>query len=298
MVIRKCPRCGKAFNKVNAYTYHINRKFKCKLIDNTDNQIVPYENDPDDDQSDHNGHNDGHDIQDDNVSNYSSSTNSSISSHNDKHPSSYTQTDRVMIQELKHEFDRYKRQTEKKIDYLKTTNEEQRKQIDLLQLKDTKVVNTSNKMKNSNNTINNIVLVNYGNEDMNKIDKNKVMECIKRGAFQSTVRLTDVIHFDPDHPENHNIYISNMKNKYAMEYKNNGWHLVTKTELIDKIYRHKREYIEDNLEEFYKGLNTKQKESLDLWLSTDEEHDKIKKIKHDMLLLLFNKRQMVLESRY
>ena len=31
------------------------------------------------------------------------------------------------------------------------------------------------------------------------------------------------IHFNPDKPENHNIYISNLKNGYVMMYDGNKW---------------------------------------------------------------------------
>lgn len=35
-------------------------------------------------------------------------------------------------------------------------------------------------------------------------------------SFNSTLKLTDTIHFNPKHPEYHNIYIPSMKDKYAM----------------------------------------------------------------------------------
>lgn len=75
----------------------------------------------------------------------------------------------------------------------------------------------------NNNTHNNVVkdsivnnntfmLVGCGNEDITKLDKEKIIRAVGAG-FYSTHRLTDLVHFDPDHPEYHNVYISNMKDR-------------------------------------------------------------------------------------
>ena len=71
---------------------------------------------------------------------------------------------------------------------------------------------TNNKIKNYNNIQNNIensnvnsnnntfVLVGCGKENIIKIDKQKLVKAVSNG-FYSTYRLTDIIHFNPDHPE-------------------------------------------------------------------------------------------------
>lgn len=32
MVIRKCDRCGKEFDRKSNFNFHINRKYKCSII--------------------------------------------------------------------------------------------------------------------------------------------------------------------------------------------------------------------------------------------------------------------------
>ena len=117
------------------------------------------------------------------------------------------------------------------------------------------------------------------------------MKCIKQG-FNSTLKLTEAVHFDPEHPEYHNVYISNLKNKYAMVYKNGAWSVVVKKEVIDKLYDDKKNYIEDNLETFYESLSTSRKNALKRWLDTEDDQPKINTIKEDIKLLLFNKRDI------
>ena len=47
--------------------------------------------------------------------------------------------------------------------------------------------------------------------------------------------LIKKIHFDPKRPENHNIYISNIKNKYVMIYDRDKWILHNQDETIDDL---------------------------------------------------------------
>ena len=155
-----------------------------------------------------------------------------------------------------------------------------------------KIINNIN-----NGTINNnIILVGDGKEDMSKIEHKEILKGLQNG-FYSTVKLTDTIHFNPKYPEYHNIYISNIKDKYGMMYDGKDWTLIPKSELIDKIYDNKKNYIEENVEEFYDSLSLTRKRALERWFDTDEEHDKIKEIKEKIKLLLYNKRHIVLNSK-
>ena len=139
------------------------------------------------------------------------------------------------------------------------------------------------------------MLIGYGKEDISKIDKNELLKGIKTG-FYSTLNLTDTIHFNPKYPEYHNVYISSMKNKYAMMYDGTDWTLVMKDELIDKLYDEKKNYIEENLDDFLDSLSKSQRNALDRWMDMDEDHVKIKEIKAKINLLLYNKRNVPLTT--
>lgn len=147
--------------------------------------------------------------------------------------------------------------------------------------------NTNNTMNINNGTINNITLVAYGSEDMSKLDKNELLKALRNG-FNSTLLLTETVHFNPKYPEFHNIYITNMKDKYAMMYDGANWALTMKEDLIDKIYDDKKNYIEENLEEFVQSLTLSQKRALERWTNTNEDDKKIRDIKERIKLLLYN----------
>ena len=174
-----------------------------------------------------------------------------------------------------------------------------------------KIINNTQGRTNTNNTTNNInevnlhvgdvnnvaniILVGYGQEDISKIDKNDLIKALQNG-FNSTVKLTEAIHFNPKYPEYQNVYISNMKDKYAMTYDGKDWNLTIKEDLINKIYDDKKNYIEENLEDFIASLSTSRKNALDRWLALADEDKRVSKIKDEIKLLLYNKRGMVEEK--
>ena len=88
-----------------------------------------------------------------------------------------------------------------------------------------------------------------------------------------------------------------MKDKYAMMFDGTGWTLTTKEELINKIYEDKKNYIEENLEEFIESLVPSRKRALERWLETYDDDTKIKEIKENIKLLLYNFRKMITSSK-
>ena len=148
----------------------------------------------------------------------------------------------------------------------------------------------------NNGTINNIVLIGYGKEDLAKIDREDMLKSLKKG-FYSTLHLTETVHFNPKYPEYHNVYISNIRDKYAMMYDGMNWTLTRKTELIDRLYEDKKNYIEDNMEEFIESLTESQIKALQRWLDTDDNHERIKEIKDKIKLLLYNQRDLIINSK-
>ena len=155
------------------------------------------------------------------------------------------------------------------------------------------IESTKNKIVNNNN----ITIVAYGKEDISDIDIKQILAAVSRG-YQTPVQLTKTLHFNPKHPEFHNIYIPSMKDSYAMIYDGQNWKLVQKTGLIDNIYEDKKDYIEENLEEFSKSLSVSKLKALKRWLESDEDDDKcIRKIKKDIELLLYNSKKIPLDTR-
>jgi hypothetical protein len=191
----------------------------------------------------------------------------------------------------------------KKIDMLEKENNKLKKKVVSLEknaIKVSKTVNNNiinNNTKNINNGIvTNINLIGYGKEDLSKIDKNEILRAIQSG-FDSTIKLTETMHFNPKHPEYHNVYITNVKNKYAMMFDGSDWNLTMKDELINKIYVDKKNYIEENLDKFIDSLSLSRKKALERWIATDDDDNRINKIKNEIKLLLYNKRNLITDKQ-
>ena len=181
--------------------------------------------------------------------------------------------------------------SKKEITQLKKENEELKREVEKIS-NNTKMINNINNGTIVNGTLNNIILVGYGKEDMTKLSKQELLKVLQTG-FKSALNLTQAVHFNPRFPEYHNIYISNMKDKYAMMFDGNDWTLTTKDVLINQIYEDKKNYIEENIDAFLDSLTASRKNSLERWLETDENDEKIKNIKEHIKLLLYNKKKMV-----
>ena len=100
--------------------------------------------------------------------------------------------------------------------------------------------NTTNNTTNNQNKIINININNYGNENIDYLNKDYLNNLLQ-GAFTAIPKLIENIHFNPSHPENHNIKITNKKEPYVKIRKNDKWELQDKKETLatlvdDKYY--------------------------------------------------------------
>lgn len=162
--------------------------------------------------------------------------------------------------------------------------------------------NTINDTTINGNVTNNIMLVGYGRENIKDLDEKELLKVLASG-YDSPIKLTEAIHFNPKHPEYQNIYITNAKGKYATKYDGESWKLTNKNNLIEDLYDTKKECIEENLSKFDAKLTTSSKNAIRRWLKSDEEQQdpsnakKIKRIKDDLHLLLYNKRNIPIETK-
>lgn len=125
--------------------------------------------------------------------------------------------------------------------------EEMQKEIDKLkkQLENSNNTTNNNITNNNYNTTNNnnstnmtvININNFGEENTKYITKDYILALLEK-PFQAIPELIKYTHFNKDHPENHNIKITNKKEPFVKVLKNNKWELMDKKDticdLIDK----------------------------------------------------------------
>ena len=163
----------------------------------------------------------------------------------------------------------------------------QQKQIELLMKK--------NGMTQINNIQNNIKLLSYHDTDISHLTNADYKACLNRANF-CVPHIIKKIHFNPKKPENHNIYISNIKNSYVMVYKDKKWDISDKNEFIEDIIEEKTNLLEDKLSEWEeKGKNYPLLiKKFNRYLEKREIPIVKTKIKLDIKFILFNNRHFIL----
>ena len=146
----------------------------------------------------------------------------------------------------------------------------------------------------NNNTVNNTININnYGDENLNHL-KSKDFANLLNGIYGAVPKLIEKIHFDPEHPENHNIKYTNQKSPYLKIIKDSKWQLVNKKqELLDlidnKCYLLKEKYY-DILEKNKYNITKEQLIKIEEFI--DKYHEDDKKVMLDLIerteLMLLN----------
>ena len=132
----------------------------------------------------------------------------------------------------RHELHRCKENTSemtKKITSLEKEKKKLEKKIEKLLDKVGTINNTTN-----NNT-NNIIVVNtYGKENTDYLTVDKLRSLLDR-PYDSVQELIKMLHFNSDHPENHNVKIRNKKEPYALVWNDSIWELRKKKSVVKDI---------------------------------------------------------------
>lgn len=70
-----------------------------------------------------------------------------------------------------------------------------------------------NIQNNIQNTYVNVTICSFGDEDLSKLDKNKVMHFIKNNEKDFMPKMIEHVHANPDMPEHHNVFYDPVRNK-------------------------------------------------------------------------------------
>lgn len=155
---------------------------------------------------------------------------------------------------------------------------------------------SNNTVNNINNTINNIKLVPFGREDLSYIPDKKSMGLIKTG-FQSIPNTADYVHFNPNTPQFHNIYIPNKKEPYAMVYDGKGWKLMDLDNTLSQLYGDTLDYLKEKFKEFDGSLDDFAKKKFGKFLEYADDEEQISIIKDRLRLLIYNNKDIPIQTR-
>jgi hypothetical protein len=182
-------------------------------------------------------------------------------------------------------------QLEQQKNEFETKLQSQTKQIE--KLMDKLEINNTYNTSNTINVTNNINLLNYKDTDMSHITDIDYRKCLKN-LNRCVIKLIEKVHFNPEKPENMNMYISNIKNNHIMLYKDDKWILAEKDEL-KSIYEEKEYligyWLEDhpNEDELIKIYNK--------YMDNKTDKTTLKELENKLKLLMFNNKDLVLKQK-
>ena len=166
------------------------------------------------------------------------------------------------------------------------------KQIEKLKgvQKESANINITNNTNNTNNTFN-IVIVPYKSPDVSHLTDRDYYHSISK-SIMAVPLLIEKIHFNPKKPENHNVYISNFKNKYAMVHDGEEWSMEEEDDVIDDLIQKNELRISE-----WSPKNPKKYPNID---KTKKQYEKVqysdnapKTIKKEIKKMLYNNRNKI-----
>lgn len=185
------------------------------------------------------------------------------------------------------------RDYEEKLERSEREKVELRKQISELldkQVQMQPITNIENQQNIETQNNVNIHINAFGNENMDYITDKVIIHCINH-VYNSIPLLIERIHFDPDHPENHNIKITNKKLPHAsIMTDNQTWKTVDRNNaietmvdkgfnILDESYCDNRDKISANKQKHFDGFQSKY---------GDQDRELLKKLKTEMDLMVLN----------
>ena len=186
------------------------------------------------------------------------------------------------------------------INKLKKEIVELKEQLKLITIGDNNSNNNNNTINNTNTTNNtNNITINinaFDNPNISFLTDKDYKQCINR-IINSVPELIKKIHFNPKHPENHNMYVSNKRNDEIHCYDGNKWILGNKNELVNDLIQRNEDILSDWIEDASMHKDNKLTEKFEKYLKLREEDDVLDKIIKKVKLEFYNNKNTILKTK-
>lgn len=141
---------------------------------------------------------------------------------------------------------------------------------------------------------------NFGSENMDYLSHEFLTSCL---ITNNIVPLIESIHFDAEHPENHNIKMKSLRYELMEQYVDGKWIVTDKEETLDELinkgYRVLKYHSRKNKQLMIENNDIDEDEYDDIneWLENLYEDKKTRKpVKRQLLLLFINNKTLLLEK--
>jgi uncharacterized C2H2 Zn-finger protein len=159
-----------------------------------------------------------------------------------------------------------------------------------------KKLEETNKNVNHNNIVqgnqNIIQLNNYNQTDYNLLSKQDYIKSIKT-CNHCVKTLVEKLHFNPNFPQNMNIFVSSYKGKFVMVFRNGKWQISDKKKEIDNLFESNEIILENWLEEHGENYPSLIK-LFNRYINNKEKDDELTDLlKDEILVMLYNNRDLI-----
>ena len=171
----------------------------------------------------------------------------------------------------------FEQEKKEKEDKLKQKEDMINKLVKQIETLLTKVGNNNNNTIN-NNINNNIIIRNFGNENISYLTNNFFKKLLYGGPFISIPRIVKRIHFNEKHPENMNLKIKDKDKPFISVFEENKWKQKDRKDTIKEIVNDKFDLIDEKYEEVKDGFDYDKKEIYKLYKNRIINNDRINDI--------------------
>ena len=158
------------------------------------------------------------------------------------------------------------------------------------------IMGNNNTTNNTNNITVNILP--YEQTDISHLTDRDYQVAFNR-ASMCVPQILEKVHFDPKQPQNHNVYISSMNNKYIKLHNGERWNLRDREETIEDLFADAEYMLENKLETWQEEEDPKSERAtkkFEIYLKVKETETLYNKIKQELKMLLFNNRNLITEE--
>lgn len=199
------------------------------------------------------------------------------------------------IKKIEEEFSEYKKQMEAQ----REKDKEDFKNLLQKSLKiHPKTLNKINNQLNNNGTINNITIIQLGQENLSEILNTRQKKNILNRQAMSLNDLVDLVHVSGKYKEFQNVYITNLQSTFAYKFdeKANKFIAVNKNELLNDLVDSRMYDIEKFYEEICPDLEPHRAEQIKRFIDRmGDEEDELKGIKKEEIkLILYNNKDKIM----
>ncbi len=156
------------------------------------------------------------------------------------------------------------------------------------------VIGTQNNTQINNNNVN-VNILPYEQTDVSHLTDRDYQRAFNRAAM-CVPQILEKVHFDPEQPQNHNVYISSMNNKYIKLHNGKRWNLRDRDETLEDLFADAEYMLENKLETWQEEEDPKTERAtkkFEIYLKVKETETLYNKIKQELKLLLFNNRSLI-----